>query len=121
MYFEGFDYEQDVMGTYDIMYYNPLLMIKDFNATGFSTDYTFMTNADTPTYALQGIVENPVNPFTGNPINNDAKFAPEQHIFLSEDWSVNSNNGTTFNWGTWISLSNQDIFDEDNWEVIGEG
>lgn len=34
---------------------------------------SFMTVADVPTLALEGVVENPTNPFTGNPINSDAK------------------------------------------------
>ena len=34
---------------------------------------SFMTNADVPTLALEGIVENPINPFTGNPVNSEPK------------------------------------------------
>ena len=51
-----------------------MLLVKDFNASGeIVTDMSFMTNADVPTLALKGIVENPINPFTGNPVNTDAK------------------------------------------------
>ena len=54
--------------------YHALLLVKDFNTSGeITTDMTFMTNADVPTLALEGIVENPKNPFTGNPVNSDAK------------------------------------------------
>ena len=54
--------------------YHALLLVKDFDASGgIETDMSFMTVADVPTLALEGIVENPTNPFTGNPINSDAK------------------------------------------------
>jgi len=54
--------------------YHALLLFKDFDSHGeIKTDMSFMTNADVPTLALEGIVDNPVNPFTGNPVNSDAK------------------------------------------------
>ena len=54
--------------------YHALLLVKDFDASGeIETDMSFMTVADVPTLALEGIVDNPVNPFTGNPVNSDAK------------------------------------------------
>ena len=54
--------------------FHPILLYKDFDASGgIETDMSFMTVADVPTLALEGIVENPTNPFTGNPINSDAK------------------------------------------------
>jgi hypothetical protein len=46
--------------------YNPLLLVKDFYASGsIKRDDTFMTNADVPFLALQGQIKNPINPFTG--------------------------------------------------------
>ena len=33
----------------------------------------FMTTADVPSLALQGLLENPKNPFTGNPIDMKMK------------------------------------------------
>ncbi|MCL1992388.1 MAG: YidC/Oxa1 family membrane protein insertase [Spirochaetes bacterium] len=52
--------------------YAAILMVKDFNATGsLSVDNTFMTNADMPLIALEGIVENPINPWTGSPLTSD--------------------------------------------------
>jgi len=62
--------------TTDIDYYLPLLMVKDFNAKGFTTSDAFMTNADVPTLSFEGLVESPVNPYTGNPINSSYK---EEH------------------------------------------
>ena len=57
--------------------HNPLLMVKDFNADGIMKfDTTFMTNADVPSLALEGIIENPHNPFTGNRISAEMKNHP---------------------------------------------
>jgi membrane protein insertase Oxa1/YidC/SpoIIIJ len=57
--------------------YNPLLLVKDFYASGaVKTDHTFMTNADVPFLAFQGQIENPVNPFTGKEISIDPKKSP---------------------------------------------
>lgn len=103
-------------------FYNCLLMVKDFDATGYKTDYTFMTNADVPTLALEGIVDNPVNPATGNPINSDAKFgdlyvgysvAPDQKL-----WNPDYNQGSTFYYDDdtkWYKFVGDDIFDKSNW------
>ena len=54
-------------------HYHPLLMVKDFYAHGpLHTDRTtFMTNADTPSLLLNGLVPNPVNPFTHKDIPLD--------------------------------------------------
>ena len=54
--------------------FHAMLLYKDFGARGeIKTDMSFMTNADVPTLALEGIVENPINPFTGNPVNSEPK------------------------------------------------
>ena len=88
----------------DTEVFMPLLMVKDFNSTGFTVNDEFMTNGDTPTLATAGLIEDPVNPFTGNPINSDAKNGP-QMLFYSEDWNVDVNNGNTYLPGTWLILS----------------
>ena len=54
--------------------FHPILLVKEFNAKGtIKTDMTFMTNADVPTIAFNNVIENPVNPFTGNLINSSLK------------------------------------------------
>jgi arylsulfatase A-like enzyme len=71
--------------------YNPLLMVKDFNKTGEITiDDSFMSNADVPLLSLEGIIKNPVNPFTLRPLQEEkgngitlttSKFmVPEKHF-----------------------------------------
>ena len=101
----------------DAMLFNPLLLVKDFGSTEFSVDNTFMTNADVPTIAMEGMIENPVNPFTGKPVNSDNKNKPEQHIFFSQEWDVRENNGNTFHPGRWISV-HDDIFNMENWDRL---
>lgn len=104
----------------DAMAYNPLLMVKDFDCVHFSTDYSFMTNADTPSIALNGIVSAPTNPFTGNSIDSSAKDEPEQHVFYTDFWTTDQNNGTTFLPGIWFSVSNHNLLDKNNWKKLGE-
>lgn len=48
-------------------------MVKDFNRKGFSTSDTFMTNADVPALAMEDLIRDPKNPFTGKAINSDEK------------------------------------------------
>lgn len=104
----------------DVMYYNPILLVKDFDSTGdLTTDYSFMTNADTPVLAFEGIVENPVNPYTGKKIDNSKKDEEEQHIFATMFWDVSRNNGNTFTSDEWYALKNHNIFDMNNWSFIG--
>ena len=98
----------------NIEVYYPLLLVKDFNATGFTTSEEFMTNADVPTLATQGLIENPSNPFTGKEINNEEKTAHEQMVILSEDWDVTINNGNTFLPARWASISGN-LWDKDKW------
>lgn len=101
----------------DLMYFNPLLMVKDFDSQTFTTDQTFMTNADVPILAANGVLENPVNPFSGKPISNAAKFAPELHLFLSDESNITVNNGKTYLPGRWIGFHGN-LYDENNWRNI---
>ncbi len=103
----------------DAQYYYPLLMVKDFNSDEFTTSTEFMTNADVPTLATQGVIENPVNPYTGKPINNDEKYAHEQYVILSDEWSVLENNGNTFLPAKWASVKD-DIHNKNNWTVYDQ-
>lgn len=104
---------------FDVMFVNPLLMVKDFDAEGFSVDNSFMTNADTPALAMQGLIEDPVNPYTGNPVNMDPKDQDVVRIIFSADTDILTNNGNTYTPGRWFSVT-EDIFNEDNWEYLGE-
>ena len=75
---------------------NPLFLVKDFNSKEFTISNEFMTNADTPTLAVDNLIRNPINPFTGRVINNDEKNAHPQIVTSSGHWDTTKYNGTTF-------------------------
>ena len=103
----------------DLTYYYPLLMVKDFDAHGFTVSEEFMTNADVPTLAMAEVIENPVNPFSGKPINNSEKYAHDQFVTFCHVWDVGLNNGTTFLPSAWASVS-KDMRDLKNWTFYEE-
>lgn len=100
---------------HDTEFYRAMLLVKDFGATGFTTSNTFMTNADVPTLAMEGLIENPVNPFTGKEINSSYKTENKEHyVIASMDWDVNINNGNQFLPAEWASVSG-DVSKKENW------
>ena len=93
--------------------FNPILFFKDFNGKdGMKTDMTFMSTADVPFLAMRNIIDNPVNPFTGNEIVKNYKENPLliliKRISLKNDFELDLNNKNTY-------LINNNIFDEKNW------
>jgi len=99
--------------------YYPLLLVKDFDSKEFTVSTEFMTNADVPVLATHELIYQPINPFTGNPINNDKKSEQEQYVITSAEWEVTINNGTTFLPSTWFAVKG-DIWDKNNWRYIDE-
>ena len=97
--------------------YCPLLMVKEIGATEFTVSDEFMTNADVATLATNGLINDPVNPFTGKAINSDEKYAHDQFICISRDWDVSTNNGNKFNGAYWATVKD-DIWDPDNWTLF---
>lgn len=101
----------------DLEYFMPLLMVKDFNSTGFETSDEFMTNADIPSIALDNVVEDKANPYTGKQINSDEKLAHDQYVIYSEDWITDKNNGNQFLPADWYSVHDS-IWDINNWKKV---
>lgn len=97
----------------------PLLLVKDFDAKGFTTSDEFMTNADVPTLATQGVIDNPVNPFTGKPLNSDEKYAHDQIIAISIDWKLEDHVDNTFLPTRWACVSDN-LHDRNNWSYCDE-
>lgn len=114
---DQFDYMSLSNGV-DVEGYNPILLVKEFDATGFTVSDEFMTNADTPTLAVSDIIENPVNPYTKKPINNSAK-QNGVTITTAAQYSIGKNNGNVFDTsdGDWWLVKNN-IFDEKNWTKV---
>jgi len=103
----------------DLGWYCPLLMVKDFGSEEFVTSEEFMTQADIPTIALDELISNPVNPFTGKPINNEEKYLHEQYVTISQEHDVAVNNGNVFLPGQWFAVKDN-IWDINNWRFIEE-
>ena len=101
--------------------FQAVLLVKDFNSTGkLSIDNTFMTNADTPSLALEGIVNNPINPFTHNPINVKDK---EDYIKISaapmQSLRTRDDKQFTINDNEWLTV-HDDIFKNENWSFLNK-
>ena len=109
--------EDDLEVETDAEAFAPVLMVKDFNSTGFTTSDEFMTNADTPYLATEGLISNPVNPFTGNEITEDGKTGP-QFVADNVDIDIHTNNGNTFVNSDWYTVQS-DIWNKDNWKYAG--
>ena len=106
--------------SFDVSYFNPLLMVKDFDSHEFSVSSDFMTNADVPTLALEGLVEDPINPFTGNPIDSSAKYDHAQLITTSERFGTTAYlDRTTYLPSLWAAVTD-DIWDAENWSFCEE-
>ena len=109
----GLGYESDVS------YFDALLMVKDFNSQEFTTSSEFMTNADVPTLATAGLIQDPVNPFTGKTIDSSEKYAHDQLITTSHEWGTASYKGTTFLPSGWASVTDN-LWDPGNWKFSDE-
>ncbi len=99
--------------------YNPVLLVKDFNSHGkLKTDDTFMTLADIPALLTEGIIDHPVNPITGNPIDFSGKEGGAI-VSTADNFDPFDNDGYSYKTksGMWYRVSGN-IFDEKNWVQI---
>jgi hypothetical protein len=99
--------------------YNPVFLYKDFNSNGaFSINNDFMTNADVPFYTINGLLDNPLNPFTGNPITTQPK---ENGIFITTYHAPMAGNHGKYvfniNKDQWMYLHDS-IYEASNWEKV---
>ena len=96
--------------------FNPLLLVKDFHATGnLQVDTSFMTSADVPSLSAAGLIENPVNPFTGNRITMEPKkngvYVADSHLWSPDGQYKNAFKISDDEW----YLVKDDIFSVSNW------
>jgi hypothetical protein len=92
--------------------FHALLLFKDFNARGNPvTNTTFMTHGDVPVMVMEGLIDDPQNPFSGNVIKSDKEngisittSSPLQFVIAGDQW---------------LHVRN-DIFDLNNWERIND-
>lgn len=112
-------YNDDHFALKDLALFYPLLLVKDFGSEEFTTSTEFMTQADVPTLAVDSLIENPVNPFTGKEINNDEKYAHDQYVIYSWEYDIAINNGNAFIPSKWYKVS-ENIWDLNNWTLLDE-
>ncbi|GMO53357.1 MAG: YidC/Oxa1 family membrane protein insertase [Treponemataceae bacterium] len=98
--------------------YNALLMVKDFDSnTSFESSPVFMTNADAALFALQDIVANPVNPFTGVPLQSDKA----RGIDIATIGALSTYRHSQFKYtiadDQWLHVRD-DIFKPENWSAV---
>ena len=103
---------------FDAQGFIPLLMYKDFGSKGFKVSDEFMTNADTPALATNGLINNAVNPFSGNPLNAPEKKKAPQKVIFSGTWDVLKNGTNTFDRSQWYSVKDN-VWDRSNWKYEG--
>ncbi len=106
----------------DVILYKALLLVKDFGSTELTTDNTFMTNADTPSLACEGLIDNPVNPFTNKKITMDDKNKEEHFIGNSEIYNPYDykEGETQFKEIKWLGFKGTDSSDLNAWRIIGD-
>ena len=68
--------------------------------------------------ATEGLIRDPVNPFTEKPITSEPKYAGELHL-VETDWHFASNAGNDFADKQVITFRGRDITDIGNW-IIGD-
>jgi YidC/Oxa1 family membrane protein insertase len=98
--------------------YNPVLLFKDFNSYGnLQIDMSFMTNADVPLLALDGVSET-INPFTGKSLRENPKangvYITTSHLF--QPYHHRKNTFKIEN-NQWVFVK-ENIFDPENWEAV---
>lgn len=98
----------------DLMYYNPILLVKDYNEKEFKIDNSFMTNADVASITVRDTIDNPLNPFTGKLITDQSKYESPQHVFMSDNYMIHINNGKKYIPGKWMYVKDN-LFDLNNW------
>ena len=100
----------------DVEMVNPLFMVKDFDASGFTTSDEFMTIADTPILAMDGVIANPTNPFTGKVLDATEK-QQDQIVESSTRYLPAEQNENAFitDDAPWYSV-HDNVFDLSNWK-----
>ncbi len=100
--------------------FNPVLMVKDFNDNSeFKFDYQYMTHADVPALAFEGVIENPVNPFTNKEIKKLTTEEKNKKSIISfsaaNGVNTNVNNGFKIKDTDWYTV-HDNIFKAENWK-----
>lgn len=101
--------------------FNPWLMVKDFGAQEFTVSDEFMTNADVPVLTTDGLIENPVNPFTGKDISDTIKLIAPLIIEWTPLTNINESiySSCVYCPGDWFEVDG-DVRDLDSFKALNE-
>jgi len=90
--------------------YHALLLVKDFNSNGtLITDNNFMTQGDVPFIAMENLIYNPQNPFSGNHIKPDKENGVVLTTADELQYSIKNDQ--------WLYVRDN-IFNIDNWKQV---
>ena len=104
----------------NLLFFNALLMVKDFGSHGeVRTEDAFITNADVPALAAEGITAQPKNPFSGKELRTGTAGEAPQKVTTSYHWDTGSNDGTRFTKADWYEVQDE-VLDLKNWKYLGE-
>lgn len=78
-----------------------------------------MTNADVSAIALEGLIKDAKNPFTGHPLHTGTEKSSGVIITSTHNWVPSQHGKNTFSIaaGDWF-LVKDNIFDEGNWRQV---
>lgn len=110
-------FANDTLGA-DLLQFQSTLLVKDFDADVFNVDRQFMSNADVPIIATDGLIENARNPFTGNVLSEMNKKDAPLNLIFALNYNTETNNGYRYLPELWFSV-HDDIFVPENWSSLG--
>lgn len=104
---------------YEYATFNPLMLFKDFGATGrYVEDDSFMINADAALFAIQDLDIPTINPFTGNDMTDWVN--KDEAILYTGQGDPANISGNVFSHKMFRRYTVHDsIFEESNWSYIG--
>lgn len=97
------------------------LIVKDFNSHGsIKTDYTYMTNADTPHLAAKDLIENARHPFTGKPLEVEDKNAYSiLNTARAQSTRIRKEKAFNVKPEEWYAVKNN-IYIDENWSKLNK-
>ena len=98
--------------------YRCTLMVKDFDSSDpYTVSHEHMSNADVPTIAMNGLIEDQTNPFTGNPMDRSLYGDGPLIVYRTDYSNPSSNPGNVFERGSWYEFSG-DVYDPESWTYL---
>jgi hypothetical protein len=112
----GNSFDTDMFENTGMQSYNPLLMVKPFNARGpLALSQEFMTNADTPSIAVEGVIANPVNPHLGTPVRPPHNGKVPQKVARGVSFQPRRHGPYVYNLSGTREFFGPDIFHASSW------